>query len=115
MGRPGQADEESRAGPGRGAWGPTALPITWVAAAFALLVGATMVFVPYEFQTRLFRSVYPSIRTLGLGFLAAGLGLVSGAAWGRRGAARWADLAARFLFVVCCRCCGGRSASGPAR
>jgi two-component system OmpR family sensor kinase len=80
--------------------GPESLPISWVAAAFALLVGATMVFVPYEFQTRLFRSVYPSIRTLGLGFLAAGLGLVFGSAWGRRGAARWADLAARFLFVA---------------
>jgi signal transduction histidine kinase len=80
--------------------GPEHLPITWVAAAFALLVGATMVFVPYEFQTRLFRTVYPSIRTVGLGFLAAGLGLVFGAAWGRRGVARWVDLVSRFLFVI---------------
>ena len=39
--------------------GPESLPITWVAAAFALLVGATMVFVPYEFQTRLFRTRLP--------------------------------------------------------
>src|SRR5687767_5783370 len=59
-----------------------------------------MVFVPYEFQTRLFRSVHPSIRTVGLGFLAAGLGLVAGSAWGRRGPARWADLASRLLFIV---------------
>jgi signal transduction histidine kinase/CheY-like chemotaxis protein len=101
--RQGRAEAAEGEGAGRSVrWrlGPESLPITWVAAAFALLGGATMVFVPYEFQTRLFRSVYPSIRTLGLGFLAAGLGLVFGAAWGRRGAARWADLAARFLFIA---------------
>jgi hypothetical protein len=80
--------------------GPDDLPVTWIAGLFSLLVGATMLFVPYEFEAGLFRSLYPSIRIMGLGFLAAGLGLLFGAAWGRRGAARWADVAARLLFLA---------------
>ena len=86
--------------PGRHRLGPDRLPVSWVAAAFALLVGATMTFVPYEFEARLFRTIYPGLRLLGLVFLAAGLGLGFAVSWGRRGAARWVDGAARVLFVI---------------
>jgi two-component system, OmpR family, sensor kinase len=89
--------------------------VTWVAAVFALLVGATMTFVPYEFEARMFRGVYPSIRTLGLAFLAAGmaLGFSVSWGWGRPGAVTgthapdrdggrlaWPHLLARLFFVV---------------
>ncbi|ADO70099.1 Sensor protein [Stigmatella aurantiaca DW4/3-1] len=40
-----------------------------VAAAFGLLVGITMVYVPYEFGARVFQPIYPSIRLLGVAFL----------------------------------------------
>ncbi|MDC0714076.1 ATP-binding protein [Stigmatella sp. ncwal1] len=40
-----------------------------VAAAFGLLVGITMVYVPYEFGARVFQPIYPSIRLLGSAFL----------------------------------------------
>jgi two-component system, OmpR family, sensor kinase len=84
--------------------------VTWVAAVFALLVGATMTFVPYEFEARMFRGVYPSIRTLGLAFLAAGMALGFSVSWGRPGAGHssddnngrlaWPHLLARLFFVA---------------
>ncbi|WP_245767579.1 sensor histidine kinase [Stigmatella erecta] len=40
-----------------------------VAAAFGLLVGITMVYVPYEFGSRIFQPIYPYIRLLGSAFL----------------------------------------------
>jgi signal transduction histidine kinase len=73
------------------------VPITWPAAAFSLLVGLTMVLVPYEFQARLFRSIYPQIRLLGLGFLFGGLALVLAALYPK---ARWADRLGRLAFLV---------------
>ncbi|WP_336242785.1 sensor histidine kinase [Corallococcus exercitus] len=41
----------------------------WFAAAFGLVVGTTMVFVPYEFGAALFQLIYPHIRSLGSLFL----------------------------------------------
>ncbi|NOK22717.1 sensor histidine kinase, partial [Corallococcus carmarthensis] len=41
----------------------------WFAAAFGLVVGTTMVFVPYEFGAALFQLIYPYIRPLGSLFL----------------------------------------------
>src|SRR5688500_16856211 len=56
-------------------------------------------FVPYEFEARLFRGIYPSLRSLGLALLAAGLGLAFAVSWGRRGAARWMAAGARLFFM----------------
>lgn len=39
--------------------------VEWVTAAFGILVGITMVYVPYEFGTPLFQIIYPYIRLLG--------------------------------------------------
>ncbi|WP_147452603.1 hypothetical protein, partial [Corallococcus praedator] len=43
--------------------------VEWFAAAFGLVVGTTMVFVPYEFGAALFQHIYPSVRPLGSLFL----------------------------------------------
>ena len=42
----------------------------WIAAAFGLLSGITMVYVPYEFGTSIFKIIYPHIRLLGTVFMA---------------------------------------------
>ncbi|RKH59902.1 sensor histidine kinase, partial [Corallococcus aberystwythensis] len=41
----------------------------WFAAAFGLVVGTTMVFVPYEFGAAIFQLIYPYVRPLGSLFL----------------------------------------------
>jgi signal transduction histidine kinase len=41
----------------------------WIAAAFGLLSGITMVYVPYEFGTNIFQVIYPHIRLLGTVFM----------------------------------------------
>ena len=41
----------------------------WFAAAFGLVVGTTMVFVPYEFGAAVFQLIYPYVRPLGSLFL----------------------------------------------
>ncbi len=41
----------------------------WFAAAFGLVVGTTMVFVPYEFGASIFQLIYPYVRPLGSLFL----------------------------------------------
>ncbi|WP_338262626.1 ATP-binding protein [Corallococcus caeni] len=52
--------------------------VEWVAAAVGLVVGTSMVFVPYEFGSVLFQFIYPHIRLLGSGFLVgAGMMLVA--------------------------------------
>ncbi|WNG17172.1 ATP-binding protein [Cystobacter fuscus] len=43
--------------------------VEWVAAAFGLLTGVTMVYVPYEFGTSIFRLIYPYIRLMGTSFM----------------------------------------------
>ncbi|MFY0576533.1 cache domain-containing protein [Cystobacter fuscus] len=43
--------------------------VEWVAAAFGLLTGVTMVYVPYEFGTSIFRLIYPHIRLMGTSFM----------------------------------------------
>lgn len=43
--------------------------VEWFATAFGLVVGTTMVFVPYEFGAALFQFLYPYVRTLGSLFL----------------------------------------------
>lgn len=43
--------------------------VEWVAAAIGLVVGTSMVFVPYEFGSVLFQYIYPHIRLLGSLFL----------------------------------------------
>ncbi|WP_434390851.1 ATP-binding protein [Melittangium boletus] len=43
--------------------------VEWIAAAFGLLNGIMMVYVPYEFGTSIFRLIYPYIRLLGLAFM----------------------------------------------
>ncbi|WP_342745534.1 ATP-binding protein [Cystobacter ferrugineus] len=43
--------------------------VEWVAAAFGLLTGVTMVYVPYEFGTSIFRLIYPYIRLMGASFM----------------------------------------------
>jgi hypothetical protein len=43
--------------------------VEWVAAAFGLLTGVTMVYVPYEFGTSIFRHIYPYIRLMGTSFV----------------------------------------------
>ena len=43
--------------------------VEWFAAAFGLVVGTTMVFVPYEFGAAIFQVIYPYIRPLGSLFL----------------------------------------------
>jgi len=52
----------------RGALNP--VRVEWIAAAFGLLTGITMVYVPYEFGTSIFRLIYPHIRLLGTVFMA---------------------------------------------
>ncbi|WP_368671667.1 ATP-binding protein [Corallococcus carmarthensis] len=52
--------------------------VEWAAAAVGLVVGTSMVFVPYEFGSVLFQYIYPHIRLLGSLFLAgAGMMLVA--------------------------------------
>ncbi|MET0405319.1 MAG: HAMP domain-containing protein, partial [Cystobacter sp.] len=43
--------------------------VEWIAAAFGLLTGLTMVYVPYEFGTSIFKLIYPYIRWMGSAFL----------------------------------------------
>ncbi|WP_201756026.1 sensor histidine kinase [Corallococcus silvisoli] len=43
--------------------------VEWFATAFGLVVGTTMVFVPYEFGAALFQFIYPYVRPLGSLFL----------------------------------------------
>ncbi|WP_370039837.1 ATP-binding protein [Corallococcus sp. AB045] len=43
--------------------------VEWFAAAFGLVVGTTMVFVPYEFGAAIFQVIYPYVRSLGSLFL----------------------------------------------
>ncbi|MHA7634612.1 ATP-binding protein [Corallococcus sp. M7] len=43
--------------------------VEWFAAAFGLVVGTTMVFVPYEFGAAIFQVIYPYVRPLGSLFL----------------------------------------------
>ncbi|WP_375755210.1 ATP-binding protein [Corallococcus exercitus] len=43
--------------------------VEWFAAAFGLVVGTTMVFVPYEFGAAIFQLIYPYVRPLGSLFL----------------------------------------------
>ncbi|WP_370450968.1 ATP-binding protein [Corallococcus sp. CA049B] len=43
--------------------------VEWFAAAFGLVVGITMVFVPYEFGAAIFQLIYPYVRPLGSLFL----------------------------------------------
>lgn len=43
--------------------------VEWAATAFGLLVGITMVYVPYEFGSNPFQFIYPHIRLLGTVFL----------------------------------------------
>ncbi|WAS86579.1 MULTISPECIES: sensor histidine kinase [unclassified Corallococcus] len=52
--------------------------VEWFAAAVGLMVGTSMVFVPYEFGSVLFQYIYPHIRLLGSLFLVgAGLMLIA--------------------------------------
>ncbi|WP_404367933.1 ATP-binding protein [Corallococcus coralloides] len=44
--------------------------VEWFAAAFGLVVGTTMVFVPFEFGAAIFQLIYPYVRPLGSLFLA---------------------------------------------
>src|SRR5688500_13398276 len=72
------------------------LPLTWPAAVFALLVGVTMAYVPYEFQATLYRGLSPNIRLLGTGFLASSVVLLFTALHHR--APRALDVLGRLLF-----------------
>ncbi|WP_279637856.1 sensor histidine kinase [Corallococcus aberystwythensis] len=52
--------------------------VEWVAAVIGLVVGTSMVFVPYEFGSSLFQYIYPHVRLLGSLFLVgAGMMLVA--------------------------------------
>ncbi|MBN8230582.1 sensor histidine kinase [Corallococcus macrosporus] len=49
----------------------------WFAAAFGLVVGTTMVFVPYEFGAAIFQLIYPYVRPLGSLFLAGSVTMIA--------------------------------------
>ena len=49
----------------------------WAATAYGLLVGITMVYVPYEFGAKPFQFIYPHIRLLGSAFLVGSAILIS--------------------------------------
>jgi signal transduction histidine kinase len=51
--------------------------VEWGATVFGLLVGITMVYVPYEFGASPFQFIYPHIRFLGTAFLAGSITLVA--------------------------------------
>ncbi|WP_375742480.1 ATP-binding protein [Corallococcus interemptor] len=82
--------------------------VEWFAAAVGLVVGTSMVFVPYEFGSALFHYVYPHIRPLGSLFLVgAGMTLVAlmYPAWpafvGRVGRALMLAAIASYWWAVC--------------
>ncbi|WP_375755211.1 ATP-binding protein [Corallococcus exercitus] len=82
--------------------------VEWVAAAIGLVVGTSMVFVPYEFGSVLFQYIYPHVRLLGSLFLVgAGLMLVAlmSPAWpafvGRVGRALVLAAVAVYWWAVC--------------
>ncbi|MDY7229166.1 ATP-binding protein [Hyalangium rubrum] len=51
--------------------------VEWAAATFGLLVGVTMVYVPYEFVISLYQIIYPHIRLLGAVFLVSSATMVA--------------------------------------
>lgn len=51
--------------------------VEWAAATFGLLIGVTMVYVPYEFVTRLYQLIYPHIRLLGAVFLVSSATMIA--------------------------------------
>ena len=71
--------------------------VEWLASAFGLLTGLTMMYVPYEFGTSLFQIIYPYTRLLGTAFVAGSATMVVARlypAW-----PAWLGLLGRALFL----------------
>jgi signal transduction histidine kinase len=69
-----------------------------VAAAFGLLVGITMVYVPYEFGSRIFQPIYPYIRLLGSAFLVGSATMIASMLYA--GWPAWIGWVGRALFLT---------------
>ncbi|MBF5045139.1 HAMP domain-containing protein [Aggregicoccus sp. 17bor-14] len=77
---------------------PTPLRLEWFAAAFGLLMGLTMVYVPYAFTASAFRAVYPHVRPLGACFLVGATAVIVTLLYpGRRA---WVAAGARALLLA---------------
>jgi two-component system, OmpR family, sensor kinase len=77
---------------------PDRLRVTWVAALFGLLLGITMTYVPYEFQTAAFQQIYPHIRLIGFWFLVGSVATLLAKLYPRR--LRWLDVLGRVCLIA---------------
>ncbi|MFY0579758.1 hypothetical protein ACN28S_40845 [Cystobacter fuscus] len=85
--------------------------VEWFAAAFGIVVGIAMVFVPYEFGAAMFQYIYPHIRLLGSLFL-VGSAMMLVALMYPAGPPSWEGWAVRSCWARS-RSTGGRPASCP--